>query len=359
MLAGVIRPTAGEVDIQGRVASLVDLSAGFHRDLTGHENLLIGGVLLGLGRAEVRERAEEIVAFSGLPDEALDWPLSAYSAGMGLRLGFSLVVHSDPDVLLVDEVLAVGDEAFQEQCVERVDALQAGGCAVVLVSHDMALDPGPLRRGGGARRRSGPPPRRAGRGHRRPRGDRRRQREVGAGRTAPLRPLPASLGGATAAARSMTAAATHRGPGPGLRELGTHRELLWTLVERQIRLRSKRSIMGVLWPLLSPFFLLALYTFVFASVFEVPVEDYGLYLFAGLLPWTFLVQTVNDSLQSISFEPDLVRRAPFPHQLLPAGPCRGDGPARSSSCSPASWSTRRPSGTGRSTLPCCPCWSSR
>jgi ABC-type polysaccharide/polyol phosphate transport system ATPase subunit len=138
-LAGVIRPTAGEVDTQGRVASLVDLSAGFHRDLTGHENLLIGGVLLGLGRAEVRERAEEIVAFSGLPDESLDWPLAAYSAGMGLRLGFSLVVHSDPDVLLVDEVLAVGDEGFQQQCVERVDALQAGGCAVVLVSHDMTL----------------------------------------------------------------------------------------------------------------------------------------------------------------------------------------------------------------------------
>lgn len=138
-LAGVIRPSAGEVEVQGRVASLVDLSAGFHRDLTGRENLLIGGVLLGLGRDEVRARADEIIAFSGLPTPALDWPLAAYSAGMGLRLGFSLVAHSDPSVLLVDEVLAVGDEAFQRQCVARVSALQAGGCAVVLVSHDLDL----------------------------------------------------------------------------------------------------------------------------------------------------------------------------------------------------------------------------
>lgn len=106
-------------------------------------------------------------------------------------------------------------------------------------------------------------------------------------------------------------------PDLGLRDLLTHRELLWTLVERQLRLRSKRSVMGILWPLLSPFFLLALYSFVFASVFDVPVEDYGVYLFAGLLPWTFLVQTINDSLQSISLEPDLVRRAPFPYQFLP------------------------------------------
>jgi ABC-type polysaccharide/polyol phosphate export permease len=95
------------------------------------------------------------------------------------------------------------------------------------------------------------------------------------------------------------------------------RELLRTLVERQLRLRAKRSVLGVLWPVVAPLFLLALYTFVFGSVFEAPIDRYGIYLFAGLLPWTFLVQTVHDALQSISFEPDLVRRAPFPHELLP------------------------------------------
>lgn len=94
-------------------------------------------------------------------------------------------------------------------------------------------------------------------------------------------------------------------------------ELLATLVERQLRLRSKRSVFGVLWPILAPLFLLALYVFVFGSVFDVPVDHYGTYLFAGLLPWTFLVQASHDALQSISFEPDLVRRAPLPYHYLP------------------------------------------
>ena len=94
-------------------------------------------------------------------------------------------------------------------------------------------------------------------------------------------------------------------------------ELLGTLVERQLRLRSKRSVFGVLWPLLAPMFLLALYLYVFGSVFDVEIEHYGVYLFAGLLPWTFLVQASHDALQSISFEPDLVRRAPMPHHYLP------------------------------------------
>lgn len=94
-------------------------------------------------------------------------------------------------------------------------------------------------------------------------------------------------------------------------------ELLGTLVERQLRLRSKRSVFGVLWPLAAPLFLLALYQYVFGTVFDVPVPHYGVYLFAGVLPWTFLVQASHDALQSISFEPDLVRRAPFPYHYLP------------------------------------------
>ena len=109
----------------------------------------------------------------------------------------------------------------------------------------------------------------------------------------------------------------HPRPLAALGDLVRHRELLATLVERQVRLRLKRSFMGVLWPLVAPLFLFALYRFVFGSVFRAPVEDYGIYLFAGLLPWTFLLQTVHDALQSISFELDLVRRAPFPHHLLP------------------------------------------
>ncbi|MBA2279702.1 MAG: ABC transporter permease [Actinomycetota bacterium] len=94
-------------------------------------------------------------------------------------------------------------------------------------------------------------------------------------------------------------------------------ELLGTLVERQLRLRSKRSVFGVVWPLAAPLLLLALYLFVFTSVFTAPVDRYGVYLFAGLLPWTFLVQASHDALQSISFEPELVRRAPMPYHYLP------------------------------------------
>lgn len=94
-------------------------------------------------------------------------------------------------------------------------------------------------------------------------------------------------------------------------------ELFGTMVERQLRLRSKRSVFGVLWPLAAPLFLLALYLYVFGSVFDVGIDHYGVYLFAGLLPWTFLVQSSHDALQSISFEPDLVRRAPFPYHYLP------------------------------------------
>lgn len=139
VIGGVLRPTRGTVTVEGRLSSLVELSAGFHRDLTGRENALIGGVLLGLSRREARERLEEVIEFSGLDADSIDAPLAGYSAGMGLRLGFSLVVATRPDVLLVDEVLAVGDDGFQRRCLERIDTMRADGCAVVFVSHDMGM----------------------------------------------------------------------------------------------------------------------------------------------------------------------------------------------------------------------------
>jgi ABC-type polysaccharide/polyol phosphate transport system ATPase subunit len=138
-IAGVIPPTVGEVSTAGRVSSLVELSAGASRDLTARENLQLQGVMLGMSRAEVRARWDEIVAFTGLSDDVLDAPMRTLSQGMILRLGFSIVVHTDPAVLLVDEVLAVGDDAFQAQCIDRVAELRHGGCAVVLVTHDLDL----------------------------------------------------------------------------------------------------------------------------------------------------------------------------------------------------------------------------
>jgi ABC-type polysaccharide/polyol phosphate transport system ATPase subunit len=138
-VAGVLRPTRGRVSTSGRVSSLIDLTAGVSRDLTGHENILIGGVLLGMTRAEIQTRYDEIVRFSGLSDDHLSEPIHTYSAGMMLRQACALVLHSDPSVLVVDEVLAVGDEAFHADCLARMDALQSGGCTVVLVSHELEL----------------------------------------------------------------------------------------------------------------------------------------------------------------------------------------------------------------------------
>jgi len=137
--AGVYRPERGRVLVRGRVSSLLDLESGLNRDLTARENLLLGGVLLGLTREEVRQRYDRIVAFSGLDEHALGQPLSSFSSGMELRLTFSVVLNSDPTVLLVDEVLAVGDEEFRRQCADRLDELRVGGCGVLLVSHDLEL----------------------------------------------------------------------------------------------------------------------------------------------------------------------------------------------------------------------------
>lgn len=138
-VAGVLRPSRGSVRTTGRVGSLVHLDAGFHRDLSGHENLLIGGVLLGMRRGEVRRHYDEILQFTGLTRDELDDPISTYSSGMGLRLGFALLACSRPSVVLVDEVLAVGDEDFQRQCIERIESMLATGAAALLASHDLDL----------------------------------------------------------------------------------------------------------------------------------------------------------------------------------------------------------------------------
>jgi lipopolysaccharide transport system ATP-binding protein len=138
-LSGVYSPSRGRVSADGRVSSLIELSAGFHRELTGRENVMVAGVLCGMSRTEVERRYDEIVEFSGIPPDVMDTPLLTFSAGMGLRIGFSVAVHSDTAVLLVDEVLAVGDEAFQARCVERISDMRRDGCAVVLVSHDLDL----------------------------------------------------------------------------------------------------------------------------------------------------------------------------------------------------------------------------
>lgn len=136
LMARVYRPTEGVLSVRGRVAPLLELGAGFHEDLTGLENIALHGSILGLSNRRMAELAPDIIAFSEI-EEFIDTPLRTYSAGMVMRLGFSIAVHSDPDILLVDEVLAVGDESFQRKCYRRIAEFQSAGKTIVFVSHDL------------------------------------------------------------------------------------------------------------------------------------------------------------------------------------------------------------------------------
>jgi ABC-type polysaccharide/polyol phosphate transport system ATPase subunit len=135
LISGIIKPTSGSVDVGGRVGSLLELGAGFHPDLTGRENVFLNGSIHGLKRAYVREQLDEIVAFAGL-EEFIDLPVRTYSSGMYMRLGFAIAAHIDADVLLLDEVFAVGDEQFQRKCFGKIFEFKQRGGTIVFVSHD-------------------------------------------------------------------------------------------------------------------------------------------------------------------------------------------------------------------------------
>jgi len=135
-IAGILRPTTGEIRTQGRLAALLELGAGFQPDLTGRENVFLNGSLLGLKRSEIAARFDEIVHFSGDEVERMiDNQVKFYSSGMYVRLGFAIAINVEPEILLVDEVLAVGDEAFQRKCLDRVAAFQREGRTIIVVTH--------------------------------------------------------------------------------------------------------------------------------------------------------------------------------------------------------------------------------
>jgi lipopolysaccharide transport system ATP-binding protein len=136
LVAGVVRPTRGTVQTKGRICPLLELGAGFHHELTGRENILLNGILLGLTRREILDRVDEIIAFSEL-ESFIDVPLRTYSSGMVARLGFSVAVHVEPEILLIDEVLAVGDERFQKKCIARMREFKARNTTMIFVTHDM------------------------------------------------------------------------------------------------------------------------------------------------------------------------------------------------------------------------------
>jgi lipopolysaccharide transport system ATP-binding protein len=137
LLNRILRPTKGSCWLRGRVGALIEVAAGFHPDLTGRENVFLQGAIMGMRRVEIAARLDEIIDFAGVA-EFVDTPVKRYSSGMNARLGFSVAAHLQPDVLIIDEVLSVGDMAFQRRCVERMEEFRRSGVAIAFVSHDMA-----------------------------------------------------------------------------------------------------------------------------------------------------------------------------------------------------------------------------
>ena len=136
LLTGIYRPDRGTIRVRGRLASLIELGAGFHPDFTGRENVMLNGIILGMTQKEIAARFDKIVEFAEL-GEFIDEPVRTYSTGMYMRLGFSIAVHVDPDVLFLDEVLSVGDESFSRKCRARLTSFQTGGKTLLMVSHDL------------------------------------------------------------------------------------------------------------------------------------------------------------------------------------------------------------------------------
>src|SRR5271168_2550133 len=136
ILSRIMKPTKGSMVVNGRLSALIEVSAGFHQDLTGRENIFLHGTILGMTKREIQSKLDQIVSFSGI-EEFIDTPVKRYSSGMFARLGFSVAAHVDPEVLIVDEVLSVGDWAFQRKCVERMSEVIRGGATVLFVSHNL------------------------------------------------------------------------------------------------------------------------------------------------------------------------------------------------------------------------------
>jgi lipopolysaccharide transport system ATP-binding protein len=138
LMAGIHRPTRGKIDVHGRVSALLELGAGFHSELTGRENIYLNGSILGLNRKAINSKIDEIVDFAGL-GEFIDTPVKVYSSGMFVRLGFSVAVHVEPDILIIDEVIAVGDEDFQRRCFDHLYRLRNSGATIIMVTHSLNI----------------------------------------------------------------------------------------------------------------------------------------------------------------------------------------------------------------------------
>jgi ABC-type polysaccharide/polyol phosphate transport system ATPase subunit/ABC-type polysaccharide/polyol phosphate export permease len=301
-LSGIYQPDAGEIAVEGRLASFIELGVGFHPELSARDNALISAVMFGMSAREAAERFDEMLAFAEL-EEFRDLKLHNYSSGMAVRLAFAVTTHVDADVLLFDEVLAVGDSSFQRKCFDRFEQLKAEGRTVVLVTHAMGsvtrfcdrallLDRGRVAAVGD--------PERIAAGY----------EDLNARGAAPGTPpeRPAS-------ARPRDRSASRRQPWGWRRALALTR----TLAVTQFRLRYLDSALSYLWALARPLSLFAVLYVVFTQLgrFDEGVEHYHLYLLTSIVLWTYFGQATAAAVQSLPHRGALLRKVPAPPVAVP------------------------------------------
>jgi ABC-type polysaccharide/polyol phosphate transport system ATPase subunit/ABC-type polysaccharide/polyol phosphate export permease len=302
-LAGIYAPDSGEIGTRGRVASFIELGVGFDPDMAARDNAVVSAVLFGMPRRQAAGRFEEMLAFAELEDFR-DLKLRNYSSGMAVRLAFAVTTHVDADVLLFDEVLAVGDTSFQNKCFDRFEQLKQEGRTVVLVTHNMSsvtrfcdravlLDQGRVERLGDAEEVAS--------GY-----DELNARGAGPG---------TPVGGPAARAGRRRRSPVVRDSG-ALRRLGV---LTWTLAVAQFKQRYLDSALSYLWGVARPLALYAVLYVVFTGLgrFDEGVEHYHLYLLTSIVLWTYFVQATSAAVGALPHRGSLLRKVPAPPAAIP------------------------------------------
>jgi ABC-type polysaccharide/polyol phosphate transport system ATPase subunit/ABC-type polysaccharide/polyol phosphate export permease len=304
-LAGIYPADSGQITVEGRLVPFIELGVGFSGEMTARENVVTNAVLFGLSRQEAEARFDEIVAFAEL-ERFVDQKLKNYSSGMTVRLAFSTSVHVDADVLLFDEVLAVGDSAFKEKCFQRFDRLREDGKTVVLVTHDMdmvtrlcdralLLHEGRVVTQGDAAQVA------------------QRYEDLNAGWIPPLEPVPEPV--PTTPATSSERRSLLVGDDPA-----RFTALTWTLAVSAFKLKYAGTVLNWAWAIARPLALFAGMLVIFSALgrFHVGVSHYPANLLMSVVLWTFFAQVTANSVQSLAKRADILRKLPFPHLAVPA-----------------------------------------
>jgi ABC-type polysaccharide/polyol phosphate transport system ATPase subunit/ABC-type polysaccharide/polyol phosphate export permease len=319
-LSGIYRPEAGEVRVEGRLAPFIELGVGFNEEMTGRDNAILNGILLGLTAREARDRLEEIIAFAELED-FVELKLKNYSSGMSVRLAFSVMIHVDADVLLFDEVLAVGDGAFQRKCLDHFARLKQEGRTVVLVTHGMEsvrqfcdramlLHRGEVAALGDAETIASAYEELNADPHARFTAPRAASPDDAA------RPASQPSRDGAAARRLHRTGRNFVAFGGDLRRLAA---LTRALAVAEFRLRYLDSALSYLWAVMRPLaYFGVLYVFVTKIAgLDNGIRDYPVYLLLSLMLWTYFDQGTQASVQSLVHRGALLRRIPVPHVAIP------------------------------------------